>query len=271
MGDAGSDEARHRLKRTFDTVAERYDHARPSYPRALLDRLVAASAIRAGDHLLEIGCGTGIATRPLAARGFDITCVELGPELAAVATRNLADLEDVRVVNAAFETWTPPTEERFALVFAATAWHWLDPDVRYRRAFELLRPGGHLAFWAAMHVFPDDGDPFLREIQDVYEEIGEGMAPDAVWSRPGEQPDERADIEGSGLFDVVTIDHFDWETVHDADSYLALLDTFSSHIAMAPWQRERLYDEIRRRLAARPDGRLRRHWGAVLHVARRRG
>jgi hypothetical protein len=50
-----------------------------------------------------------------------------------------------------------------------------------------------------------------------------------------------------------------------------LLDTFSGHIAMADWQRDRLYGEIRRRLAARPDGQLRRHWGAVLHVARRAG
>jgi len=38
---------------------------------------------------------------------------------------------------------------------------------------------------------------------------------------------------------------------------------------MAGWQRDRLYGEIRRRLAARPGGQLRRHWGAVLHVARR--
>ena len=56
----------------------------------------------------------------------------------------------------------------------------------------------------------------------------------------------------------------------DADGYLGLLDTFSGHIAMAPWQRDRLYGEIRRRLDARPDGRLRRQWGTVLHVARRR-
>ena len=61
----------------------------------------------------------------------------------------------------------------------------------------------------------------------------------------------------------------DWEIAYDADAYIDLLETFSGHIAMAPWQRERLYGEIRRRLAARPDGLLRRHWGTVMHVARR--
>jgi hypothetical protein len=72
------------------------------------------------------------------------------------------------------------------------------------------------------------------------------------------------------LFDDVQVRQYDWETQHDAESYIALLDTFSGHLAMAPWQRARLYGEIRERLSARPDPVVRRHWGSVLHVARRR-
>jgi hypothetical protein len=63
---------------------------------------------------------------------------------------------------------------------------------------------------------------------------------------------------------------FDWEVRYTAAEYIRLLNTFSGHISMAPWQRDRLYGEITRRLAGRPDGRLRRHWGAALHVARKR-
>src|SRR5207249_10940530 len=136
--------------------------------------------------------------------------------------------------------------------------------------WELLRPARHLAFWSAVHVFPDHGDPFFRDIQEVYEEIGEGLPPGAPYLRPGELPDEREEIEQTGLFDHVTVRQFDWEIVYDADGYIDLLETFSGHIAMEPWQRERLYAEIRRRLGQRADGRLRRHWGAVLHTARRR-
>ena len=62
------------------------------------------------------------------------------------------------------------------------------------------------------------------------------------------------------------VGQYDWEVVYDADGYIDLLETFSGHIAMEPWQRERLYAEIRQRMAARADGRVRRHWGAVLHV-----
>ena len=155
-------------------------------------------------------------------------------------------------------------------MFAATAWHWIDPAVKYRKAWDLLRPGGHLAFWAAEHVIPAGGDPFFRELQDVYDEIGEGLPPGTRFPGPGELPDQRAEIAQTGLFTGIAVRHFDWEVSYDAEAYIRLLGTFSGHIAMAPWQRDRLYGEIRRRLAGRPGGRLRRHWGAVLHVARRR-
>jgi hypothetical protein len=86
----------------------------------------------------------------------------------------------------------------------------------------------------------------------------------------GGDPDATAEIEASGLFEEIQVRRYVWETHYTAEQYIALLNTFSGHIAMETWQRERLYAEIRRRLAERPDGQLRRHWGAVLHVARRR-
>jgi SAM-dependent methyltransferase len=263
-------EDRDRLKVTFDTVADRYHQARPDYPEELYAELVCLAGLRSADRLLEIGCGTGKATVPLAERGFAITCLEPGPRLAATARQNLARYPLVQIVEQGFENWQPSGCKPFDLVFAATAWHWIDPGVGYRQAWRLLRPGGHLAIWAAEHVFPPGGDPFFREIQEIYDEIDDGMPPGTGYFAPGEQPDDRAVIEDSGLFTVVAIRHFDWEISYSAQQYIALLDTFSSHIDMAGWQRDRLYGEIRRRLAARPDGKVRRHWGAVLQLAVRR-
>ncbi len=262
------DEERERLRQTFDQTADSYQRSRPEYPAELFDDLVTAAALAPGDRLLEVGCATGKATIPLARRGFPVACIELGASLAAAARRNLDGLS-AEVIEGRFEDWQPRPGERFDLVFAATAWHWIDPAVRYQKAWAALRPGGHLAFWSASHVFPDGGDQFFREIQDVYDEINEGLPPGVGWLRPGELSEHADEIEASGLFGVTLVRHFDWEQVYDADGYIALLDTFSGHIAMADWQRERLYGEIRRRLARRPDGTLRRHWGAALHVARR--
>ncbi len=263
-------DSREQLRTTFESAAALYQQARPDYPDELFNALVAMAGLEPGAELLEVGCATGKATIPLARRGFRITGVELGAALAAQARLNLAGFPRVSVINADFERWEPATPAAFDLVYAATAWHWIDPDVRYAKARELLKPSGHLAFWGAGHVIPDGGDPFFAELQGVYDEIGEGVPPGTVFPTPETLADSAAEIEASGLFTDVRLRRFDWEVRYTAQSYIALLDTFSGHIAMARWQRDRLYGEIRRRLAARPDGLLRRHWGGVLHVARRK-
>lgn len=237
----------------FDAAADSYDDARPEYPDELLDDLVALAP---GKRALEIGCATGKATRPLLARGLRVTCVEPGPGLAARARELGLDVHNTR-----FEDFE--SEERFDLVFAATAWHWVG-GAKYAKAHGLLRPGGHLAFWSASHVFPPGFDPFFTEIQDVYDALGETHT--GEW--PERAPDESAEVEASGLFGDVRVRQYVWELQYTADEYIALLETFSGHIAMSAEQRATLYDAIRERLGAR---RVRRHWGAALHVARRIG
>jgi SAM-dependent methyltransferase len=261
---------RERLRATFDAVAPEYQQARPAYPDALYAELLSLTGVRPDtDALCEVGAASGKATLPLARLGFAITCVELGAELAAEARRNLGGFPRVAVVNADFETWQPSAGEWFGLVFAATAWHWIDPAVKYEKAASVLRPGGHLAFWEASHVIPDGGDPFFAEIQDVYDEIGEGVPDGHVFATPDTLASEEDEVAASGVFTDVVTRRFDWEIRYTAESYIRLLDTFSGHLLMEPWQRDRLYGEIRRRLARRPDGLVRRHWGAVLHVARK--
>ena len=84
---------RERLRATFNSAARRYHQARPDYPDALLAELIRLADLQPGDRLLEVGCGTGKATAPLARRGFRLIGVELGPELAAVARANLAGFD----------------------------------------------------------------------------------------------------------------------------------------------------------------------------------
>src|SRR5436190_14404599 len=139
------------LRRTFDTAAELYDRARPGYPTALYDDLARLAGVGPGRHVLEIGCGTGKATVPLAERGCTIVGVELGAEMAAVARRRLARHSDVEILVAAFEELSLPSES-FDLVLCATAFHWLDPAVRVTKAARVLRPGGWLALIGTHHV-----------------------------------------------------------------------------------------------------------------------
>jgi SAM-dependent methyltransferase len=259
---------RERLRTTFDQAAELYQDARPEYPEELFHRLTELAGLRPGDRILEIGAGPGKATLPLARRQLRITAIEPGVALAAQARTNLANYP-VDVVQTRFEDWDGQRGE-YAAVVAATAWHWVDPDLRYQLAAQALRSGGHLAIWGAQHVFPPDGDPFFADLQEVYDAIGQGLPEDALRPPPGELPEQTSEIEASGLFNVVAVEHFDWTVDYNAESYIDLLRTFSGHIAMPAESRQRLFAEIRQRLARRPNGQVRRGWGAVLHIARMR-
>ena len=86
---------------------------------------------------------------------------------------------------------------------------------------------------------------------------------------PEKVPDETTEIGASDSFDVVGVRRYLWEQDYTADEYIALLNTFSGHIAMEPSRRAHLYREIRRRVEQRPARRVYRHWHAILHVARR--
>ncbi len=260
---------RDRLKRTFDEDAELYDAIRPGYPEPLF---VEHAALSPGATVLEIGCGTGQATLALAQRGLRIICVELGEALAAVARMNLAVFPEVHVVTAPFEQWEP-SGSSFDLVLAATSWHWIDPGVRYAKATAVLGQEGALAIIATHHVLPLDGDRFFAEVQSAYREIGEDDSPPPAWSSSSSSPpdgiaDERADIEASGFFTDVQVSRYLWDRWYTADEYVALLDTYSGHRAMEPAARRWLYDEIHRRIRARPGGRVRKHYLFVLHLAR---
>ena len=260
---------REELRHTFDAAADTYHDARTRYPSALYDRLREVAGVGRGTTVLELGPATGVATEELAQGGAVITGIELGEQLVAQARRNLAAFADVQIIHGSFDSWEPPAWGSFDVVVAASCWHWMDPETRYERAHRHLRPGGYLAHWSAGHVIPVDGDPFFAEIQEIYDEIGEGMPGGWQERRPGELPERGDEIEASGLFEVASIDQYDWEETYDAEGYISVLQTFSGHIAMTSAQRDRLFGEIRRRLAERPDGTLRRHYGSVLHIARR--
>jgi SAM-dependent methyltransferase len=256
---------REHLRSTFDEVADLYEQARPAYPRRLADELVELSGAGLCSSVLEVGCGTGQLTRLVAPQVRSVLCVELGPQLAAVARRTLTAHTNVEVLTADFEHWEPGSRP-FDLVMAATAWHWIDPELRYAKAARLLAPSGALAVVATRHVLPEAGDEFIAaELQDAYRAIGEG---DAWFPRPEEVDDEAAEIAASGHFRDVRVSRYLVEETYTSEEYVALLETFSGHRTIEPARRELLYEGIRQRIDARPEPVLRKHYLYLLHVAR---
>lgn len=256
------------LARTFDEVAQLYNRVRPTYPAHLFDELVALARLPAAARVVEVGCGTGQATLPLAERGFRVTCVELGESLAAVARRKLAHLPSVEVVTADFETWQP-TQRGFDALVAFTAFHWIAPAVRYTKAASLLRDRGRLGIVTTHHVLPPDGDEFFLEVQKDYEAV----VPDDPATKAGapKGPDTIADlseeIAESRLFRNIATRRYLWDVVYGADDYVQVLETYSGHRALDDDTRTRLLDLIRRRVQQRPDGRVRKTYLGILNVA----
>jgi trans-aconitate methyltransferase len=106
----------------FGAVAGLYDRVRPAYPAQLAEVTLAYAGALPG-CAAEAGAGTGKGTALFAGRGFPIVCVEPDRRMSELLR---ARFPEVEVVTAGFEEWTPPPAG-VDLLFAATAWHWVDP------------------------------------------------------------------------------------------------------------------------------------------------
>jgi ubiquinone/menaquinone biosynthesis C-methylase UbiE len=257
---------RNHLRTMFDEVAELYDRVRPTYPPELFDDLFAAAGLRPGARVLEIGCGTGKATLPLAARGLDIVCVELGAELARIARRNLASFPRVQVVHAQFEAWDSGAAS-FDAVVAFTAFHWLDPAVAYEKPRRLLTDDGALAVVTTHHVCRDDADSFWADVEKDYVAVGMSAVEEPP-PRPEEVGDLGVEIDASGRFRTTAVHRYVWDVTYGVDEYVAVLDTYSGHRALSDETRARLYALIRARIEATPNRTVTKSYLSTLNVAK---
>ena len=263
------EDARSRLRATFDTAALLYDEVRPGYPEALFDDVVSLSGIPPGGRILEIGCGTGQATAPFARRGYRILCIELGENMAALARHNLAAYPWAEVVTSAFEEW-PAEEGAFDLVVSATAFHWIEPDVAYRKIADSLKPGGALALFWNVYVRSDRDAGFFEAVQEAYLRETPDTAGDHTLPGPGEVADTPGGIGETGLFGEVATRRYLWHQEYDAESYVRLLGTYSDHLALDPPVRERLFRGIADLINERYGGRITKGYVAILYVAHRK-
>jgi len=213
---------------SFGADASRYDRARPSYPAALVDRIVAASP---GRNVLDVGCGTGIAARLFQAAGCRVLGVDPDDRMASVARQG-----GLTVEVAPFEAWRSAGRS-FDAVTAAQAWHWVDPVAGAAKAARVLRPGGRLAvFWNVAQLPAGLGTVFA----DVYRSVQPGL-PFAPWARPALDVyqvmcDRAADgiRQAGAAFSEPEQWRFDWERRYTRDEWLEQVPTMGGHTQLAP-------------------------------------
>jgi ubiquinone/menaquinone biosynthesis C-methylase UbiE len=286
MGKAAS--AR-RYGTVFDEVAVEYDRRRPTYPDGLIAQACQLAGIGSGDQVLEVGCGTGQLTSSLLARGLQVAAIEPGRHLISLAEEKLRSPGQVEFVNARFED-APVPHRRFPAVFSASAFHWIDPDVSWKKAACLLDPGGTLALIQYCGLEEPESSRDQRALLAVLTRIAPEITAEwpptrdlatiaagaeqrrknvsEVWAWIGDHDVARG--YARRLFCDVRIASVTKRLEHTADELNGLLRTLSFHHRLSSDQRqalEREHAEMYERLG-RP---IRSGTVAVLVTARRTG
>ena len=197
-------------------------------------------------RILEVGCGSGQATLPLANRGYAIDCVEIGGRMAAIARRNLSAFPRVKVICDKFETAALP-RAHYDLLFSAMAFHWIDPAIRFQLAHDLLVPGGVIALFWHRPVGTKISREFVAAQQEIYRRTAPQLAKRYYAPTRPEDASTEYDqlITGSNLFEDLAIRKHYAKNEYDTESYIALLETFSGHRLLPAAQRHALLTETK--------------------------
>jgi SAM-dependent methyltransferase len=217
----------------FGEDASLYDRFRPSYPRELMEAVVSETGRR---PVLEVGAGTGKATRALVALGKDVHALEPDVRMAALLQLNCGD-GLVAVDHATLEA-AALTPAGYDLVVAAQTWHWIDPAVGYDIVADALIPHGRLALlWH--HPQPKQG-LFGEAMAQLYRQ----MAPQVASRWPGEKasrfdPTDEPVAATARFRSWVKLEHR-WQRRLDAPSLIGWLCSNSDHRLLPVDQRTEL-------------------------------
>jgi ubiquinone/menaquinone biosynthesis C-methylase UbiE len=132
-------------------TASYYARYRRGYPRAAVDAIAEAFGLGVDDLVVDLGCGTGQLSVPLAARVRAVVGMDPEPDMLMLARRTA---KEHGVANASWLLGADsdvPTlghllgDRTVGAVTIALAIHWMDRDTLFRAIRPLLRPGGGIA------------------------------------------------------------------------------------------------------------------------------
>jgi SAM-dependent methyltransferase len=250
------------LRTTFNKSAELYDWIRPAYPEMLIDDVVSLSAIPPGGQILEIGCGTGKATEMFASRGYEMLCLEIGSDLAAIARQKFCGCPNIQVVLGSFEAWESGGR-LFDLAIAATSFHWVDPAIAYVKSAAVLKPKGWLAVFWNRHIRDDEG--FFLRVQDIYRAYAPSMKSTIINMACNEYG-----CAGTGLFGDPIMRTYKWTAEYTSKQYIDLLGTYSEHISLPEIERGHLFSGIVDIIDREYGGSVLKHYETVLRLQKKR-
>lgn len=262
--------ARTEGRRLFGADPAAYDAARPGHAERVYEVLVDRCGLRHGSAVLEIGPGTGQATRRLLEVGADpLVAIEPDAALAEYLGAAIDQRVEVQVVALEDAELAP---EAFDLAAAASSFHWVEEEVGLPRIFDALRPGGWFAMWWTLFGEPGKPDAFIAATTPLLEGLGasptsgqEGRPPHAL-----DREARLAALEASG-FGEIEHEIVRWSASWDTAGIRALYGTFSPIARLDEGRRTQILDEIARIAASDFGGHVERTLITSLYTARKPG
>ena len=240
-------------RKHFDEIVEAYDMRRSEYPCELFEDILKYAGAEAGIKALEIGAGTGKATVSFLNSGYNVTAVEIGTNMSAFLRKKFINNQSFCVINASFED-ALLEENSYDLIYAASAFHWVDPRIGCPKVFNLLRSGGVVALFR-FNTIADEGEELYDEIQAVYEKHYYSYYPSKYRPVKKSKEDFMKPLEisiGFGFEDLrtygftdVSMKFYDETRMFGADEYIEWLNTMSDHRAMEEDYRAALFAGVK--------------------------
>jgi SAM-dependent methyltransferase len=240
----------------FDALVDSYDAGRPSYPDELYDDLERLTRPLRGADVVEVGAGTGIATRALEGRGARVVALDLGAAMLA-RLRQRSPRTPVAVADAHA---LPVRDGAADLVCFAQAWHWVRVAAAVAEVRRVLRPGGALATWWNDVSAADE--PWWQAQQQRLEAWSPG------YSRDYRRRDWSAELGGVPGLRPAAVATCDWVRSLSLADYETWLRSKSYVAALGERLEEFLAAERSSLATAFPDGVVREPFRTVLVVAR---
>ena len=239
-------------KRThFDEIVLNYDKIRPDYPNKLFSDLFKYAGKGVNKKALEIGAGTGKATRPVLDAGYNLTAVEIGANMAAFLSDKFKRYKNFNVIVSAFEN-AKLEENAYDLVYAASSIHWVDAKIACPKIKRILKDGGTIALMR--YNFSSETDESLEEAYDKYyrtyylssQRYGKAEKrthddlrnPAGFLNRYGFNS-----LEEYGFKDIV-LNFYDVQIIYTAEEYIELYETMADHRELPEANKTGLYTEI---------------------------
>jgi SAM-dependent methyltransferase len=250
---------------TFGAVVDIYDEIRPTYPDSLFEELFAL--LPSEPEVLEVGPGTGQATRDLLARGAFVHAIEISP-LMASRLRSKLPTERLQVTVGDFETIDLAAESADA-VFSASAYHWISPAAQLDRPALILRRGGVIAIVGLFQVDSPEDRGFYTAAQPIYGRYGQAHEGPPEPARSDVEPAIAQALTEDPRFTEVVVHRWDWDQTYTAAEYRKLMLSFSDTNMMDATDRAGLVDDMEAFINSAFDGRVTRPLVVALTTARR--